>query len=80
MEEIDVICIDFWKAFDSMPNNELLMKLWNIGITGNLWFNSYVPKQQSPVFSVGNHLSTIIVYLFSLEYPREAYWAPYFLI
>ena len=30
----DVIYLDFHKAF---PHNELLLKLWNIGITGNTW-------------------------------------------
>ena len=33
----DVIYLDFCKAFDSVSHNELLIKLWNIGITGNWW-------------------------------------------
>ena len=33
----DVTYLDFHKAFDSVSHNELLIKLWNIGITGNLW-------------------------------------------
>ena len=34
-DEIDVICIDFHKAFDSGPHNELLVKLWN----GHYWYS-----------------------------------------
>jgi len=42
--EIDAIQIDFRKAFDSVPFDELLTKLWSMGITGTLWkwFKSYL--------------------------------------
>lgn len=32
------------KAFDTVPHNELLYKLWRVGVTGNLWcwFQSYL--------------------------------------
>ena len=42
--QTDVIYLDFNKAFDSVPHNELLVKLWTFGIRGNLWrwFQSYL--------------------------------------
>ena len=40
----DVLYLDFKKAFDSVAHNELLVKLWRFGITGNLWhwFRGYL--------------------------------------
>ena len=35
--QTDVIYLDFKKAFGSVSHNELLVKLWSFGITGNLW-------------------------------------------
>ena len=35
--QADVIDLDFKKSFDSVPHNELLVKLCTFGITGNLW-------------------------------------------
>jgi len=42
--QTDVIYLDFSKAYDRVPHNILLLKLWKIGITGNLWwwFKSYL--------------------------------------
>ena len=31
-----MICLDFKKAFDSIPQSELLFKLWSLGIMGPL--------------------------------------------
>ena len=35
--EVDVICMDFKKAFDSVLHNTLLSKLQAMGISGKLW-------------------------------------------
>ena len=35
--QVDVIYLDFQKAFDAVAHNELLLKLWNFGICDNLW-------------------------------------------
>jgi len=44
--------MDFKKAFDSVPHNELLLKLWRIGITGKLWlwFQEYLTHRQHYVY------------------------------
>jgi len=44
----DIIYLDLKKAFDSVPHNELLFKLWRIGITGKLWswFKAYLSHRQ----------------------------------
>ncbi len=34
---MDVIYLDFRKAFDRVAHNELLFKLWSFGITGKTW-------------------------------------------
>ena len=72
----DVIYLDFKKAFYSVPHNELLIKLWNIGITGNLWhwIREYLTGRHQRVCINGCHSSTLPV--ISLVFPREAFLVP----
>ena len=47
LSNADVIYLDFRKAFDLVPHNELLYKLWKYGITGDLWlwFRAYLSSR-----------------------------------
>ena len=57
----DAIYLDFSKAFDSVPHNELLLKLWNTGITGNcwLWIRNYLTNRSQCV-SINNNFSSAL--------------------
>ena len=54
----DLVFLDFQKAFDSVAHNELLYKLWRIGITGNLWmwFREYLSNRRHQV-QIGDQTS-----------------------
>lgn len=43
----DVVYLDLKKAFDSVPHQELLFKLWRMGVTGRLWswFEAYLSNR-----------------------------------
>ena len=45
--QCDVIYLDLKKAFDSVPHQELLLKLWKAGVTGSLWrwFREYLSNR-----------------------------------
>ena len=59
--QLDVIYLDFKKAFDSVSHNELLVKLWSSGITGNLWlwFKAYL-SNRSQCVTINSHSSSLL--------------------
>ena len=61
--QADVLYLDIRKAFDSVPHNELLVKLREAGITGKLWkfFNIYLKGRQQCVAINGIKSSLIDV-------------------
>ena len=50
-QNIDIIYLDISHAFDCVPYNRLLTKLYNIGIKGNLlgWFRSFLKGRKQKV-------------------------------
>ena len=60
---VDVVYLDFRKAFDSVPHNELLYKLWKHGITGDLWlwFKAYLSLRAQCVKINGCSLNLLSV-------------------
>ena len=60
---VDVLYLDIKKAFDSVPHNELLLKLWNAGITDQLWrfFAAYFTDRTQYVTINGVSSSSITV-------------------
>jgi len=59
----DFVYLDFIKAFDSVPHDELLFKLWTIGIIGPLWywFKNYLSNRQHFVSFGGSTSSRLPV-------------------
>ena len=49
--DTDIIFLDFKKAFNRVPHEELLIKLWNMGVSGSLWswFCSYLSQRLQAV-------------------------------
>ena len=59
--QTDIIFLDFAKAFDSVPHQELLFKLRRIGIGGSLWnwFSAYLTDRKQCV-SIEGRCSTFL--------------------
>ena len=58
--QIDVIVLDFSKAFDMVPHQRLLQKMYSYGITGktNKWINSFLSSRTHEVVVNGNSSET----------------------
>ena len=50
-KKIDMIYLDFSKAFDSVPHDKLIVKLQQFGITGPLldWYSDYLSGRKQRV-------------------------------
>ena len=61
--QTDAIYLDLRKAFDSVPHDKLLVKLYSIGITGELWewFKSYLSSRTQCVSISGTLSNTLPV-------------------
>ena len=59
--QTDVIYLDFRKAFDSVPHDELLLKLGKAGITWRLWkwFRAYL-NYRKQCFSIDGQCSGLV--------------------
>ena len=71
----DIIYLDFHKAFDSVPHNELLTKLWSFGITGKLWrwFKCYLQDRQQCA-KINNWSSDLLTLISGV--PQESILGP----
>ena len=55
--QLDMAILDFSKAFDTVPNKELLNKLHSYGIEGNIhqWLSSFLQNRSVRVVVEGEH-------------------------
>ena len=70
--QTDIIYLDFKKAFDSVAHNELLVKLWSFGITGNLWWGYLSSRHQCVII---NHCISDPLPVISVVSPKKASWS-----
>jgi hypothetical protein len=50
-EQVDMVVLDFSKAFDKVPHKRLMAKLWNYGVKGNThgWIESFLTNRTQRV-------------------------------
>ena len=75
--QTDVVYLDFRKAFDSVPHNQLLSKLRTTGISGNLWrwFKAYLSSRTQCV-SINNQRSHFLPVLSGVPHARKHLGSP----
>ena len=68
--------LDLKKAFDIVPHNELLLKLWSYGITGHLWewFKCYL-SNHSQIVCINHQYSNILPVLSGVPQGSIYTWA-----
>jgi len=68
---IDVIYLDFKKAFNSVSHSKLLSKLWYLGISSNLcnWFRAYLDSWRQYVH-INESISSMVPFLSGV--PQES--------
>ena len=61
--QTDVAILDFSKAFDAVPHEELLCKLKSYGITGSIheWLRTFLPKRHMQVVTKGESSEKVTV-------------------
>ena len=71
--QIDMILLDFSKAFDTVPHRRLLKKLKFYHIENQVihWIEKWLTVRKQRVLLVENHLTMSLCYL---EYFRVQYW------
>jgi len=77
--QVDVVFLDFSKAFDKVNHSVLMQKLGNFGITGSLlqWCESFSRNRRQRVVLDVYSLPGLMSHLESL---RALYWGLYFLL
>jgi hypothetical protein len=59
-QQVDMLILDFSKAFDTVPHKRLLKKLEPYGINGNIlsWFEAWLTQREQQVTIEGEKSST----------------------
>ena len=62
-EQTDIIILDFSKAFDTVPHDELLLKLSNYGVSGNIhsWLKNFLTTRKMQVVVDGEYSKSVPV-------------------